>query len=63
MIKIVNPTMACDVLDRAMQVYGGAGMSGDTVLAWLYANARCLRIADGPDEVHMGTVHQLEYKG
>ena len=61
MIKIVAPTMACTVLDRAMQVYGGAGVSADTPLALMYATARSLRIADGPDEVHMGTVGQLEY--
>ncbi|MEM1122466.1 MAG: acyl-CoA dehydrogenase family protein [Bacteroidota bacterium] len=53
MIKIVAPTMACTVIDRAMQVHGGAGVSQDTPLAAMYAGARTLRFADGPDEVHM----------
>jgi len=53
MIKIVAPKMVCDVTDRAMQIYGGMGMSSDTPLAGFYAGARTLRLADGPDEVHM----------
>lgn len=53
MIKIVAPTMACTVIDRAMQVHGGMGVSQDTPLAAMYAGARTLRFADGPDEVHM----------
>ena len=53
MIKIVAPTMACTVIDRAMQVHGGAGVSQDTPLAAMYAGSRTLRFADGPDEVHM----------
>jgi len=56
MIKIVAPQMALTVIDRAMQVHGGKGVSGDTPLAYFWANARTLRFADGPDEVHM---HQL----
>ena len=53
MIKIVVPSMACKVIDRAIQAHGGLGVSQDTPLAeaWLYA--RSIRIADGPDEVHM----------
>jgi acyl-CoA dehydrogenase len=52
MIKIVAPAMACAVIDRAIQLHGGAGVSGDTFLAHAYAAARSLRLADGPDEVH-----------
>jgi acyl-CoA dehydrogenase len=53
MIKIVAPRMACDVIDRAMQVHGAAGLSSDNFLAHAYAGARALRLADGPDEVHI----------
>ena len=56
MIKIVAPAMACKVTDRAMQAHGGMGLSGDTPLASYYTYARTIRLADGPDEVHM---HQL----
>ncbi|HET7902210.1 MAG TPA: acyl-CoA dehydrogenase family protein [Candidatus Nanopelagicales bacterium] len=55
-IKVVAPRVACDVLDLAIQVHGGAGVSSDTPLAQMYAGARTLRIADGPDEVHVRTV-------
>jgi acyl-CoA dehydrogenase len=53
MIKIVAPSMACTVLDRAIQVHGGAGVSQDFFLAHAYAAARTIRLADGPDQVHM----------
>ena len=53
MIKIVAPSMACRVIDRAIQVHGGAGVSQDFVLARAYAGVRTLRLADGPDQVHM----------
>ena len=53
MIKIVAPAMACRVLDRAIQVHGGAGVSQDFFLARAYAHSRTLRLADGPDQVHM----------
>ena len=53
MIKIQVPQMTCDVVDRAIQIYGGMGVSQDTPLARYYAIARVLRLADGPDEVHM----------
>jgi acyl-CoA dehydrogenase len=53
MIKIAAPTMACRVVDRAIQVHGGAGLGQDTPLARMYAYARIMRIADGPDQVHM----------
>jgi acyl-CoA dehydrogenase len=53
MIKIVAPSMAATVIDRAIQIMGGMGVSSDTPLAHFYAAARSLRLADGPDEVHM----------
>ena len=55
-IKVVVPRMACAVIDRAMQIHGGAAMSDDFPLASFYAWARALRFADGPDEVHLRTV-------
>lgn len=60
MAKVAAPDMALKVLDTAMQVHGAAGLSGDTVLAHLWATARTLRIADGPDEVHLGTIAKME---
>ncbi|CAH9148267.1 unnamed protein product [Cuscuta epithymum] len=62
MAKVAAPEMALKVLDMAMQVHGAAGLSGDTVLAHLWATARTLRIADGPDEVHLGTIAKLELR-
>jgi acyl-CoA dehydrogenase len=56
MIKIVAPRMACEVIDRAMQIHGAAGLSGDNFLAHAYAGARALRLADGPDEVHVAAL-------
>lgn len=53
MIKIVAPSMAQTVIDRAIQAHGGKGVSGDTPLAGFFAAARTIRLADGPDEVHM----------
>jgi acyl-CoA dehydrogenase len=53
MIKIVAPNMALDVVDRAMQIHGAVGLSQDTPLAHMWAYARTLRLADGPDQVHM----------
>jgi acyl-CoA dehydrogenase len=55
-IKVIAPRVACEVIDRAIQVHGGSGVSDDTPLAAMYAGARALRIADGPDEVHVRTV-------
>ena len=56
MIKIVAPQMACRVIDRAMQMHGGGGLSQDHFLAQAYAGARALRLADGPDEVHIAAL-------
>ena len=53
MIKIVAPNMACDVIDRAIQIHGAAGLGQDLVLAHAYSYARTIRLADGPDQVHM----------
>lgn len=53
MIKIVAPNMACAVIDRAIQIHGAAGVSQDFFLAHAYAGARSIRLADGPDQVHM----------
>jgi len=60
MIKVVAPSMACQVIDWAMQVHGGGGMSDDFPLAYAYANARTLRFADGPDEVHRNAIAKME---
>ena len=60
MIKVVAPSMALRVIDRAVQVHGGAGVSGDFGLAYAWAAARTLRLADGPDEVHRVSVAKLE---
>jgi acyl-CoA dehydrogenase len=60
MIKVVAPSMALKVIDRAVQVHGGAGVCGDFGLAAAWAGARTLRLADGPDEVHRVTIAKLE---
>ena len=62
MIKVVVPNMAAKVIDRAIQVHGGGGVSADFPLSYAYANARYLRLADGPDEVHNMTIAKLELK-
>jgi acyl-CoA dehydrogenase len=59
-IKVVAARLACRVTDRAIQAFGGAGVSGDFPLAAMYAGARTLRIADGPDEVHLRAVARHE---
>ncbi len=61
-IKVVVPKMAQEVVDMAIQVHGGAGMSNDFPLAHFAAGVRSLRLADGPDEVHMAMVSRLELK-
>ncbi len=63
MIKIVAPRMACAVLDRAMQMHGAGGLSQDWFLAQAYAGARSLRLADGPDEVHIAALARSMLKG
>ncbi|MFT7776080.1 acyl-CoA dehydrogenase family protein [Roseateles sp.] len=60
MIKIVAPNMALQVIDWAIQVFGGAGVSQDTPLATMWAHQRTLRLADGPDEVHRNSLAKLE---
>jgi len=60
MIKIVAPNMTLRVLDRAMQAHGGAGVSQDTFLASAWAAVRTLRLADGPDEVHIESIAKWE---
>ncbi|MFV8835259.1 acyl-CoA dehydrogenase family protein [Aquisalimonas sp.] len=60
MIKVVAPNMACNVVDRAIQAFGAMGVCQDTFLASAYANLRTLRLADGPDEVHMESIAKLE---
>ena len=59
-IKVAVPNMALRVIDKAIQIHGGAGVSQDTPLARLYAGQRTLRIADGPDEVHRRTIARME---
>ncbi|MCP1375657.1 acyl-CoA dehydrogenase family protein [Dyella lutea] len=61
-IKVVVPNVAQRVIDAAIQIHGGAGLSDDFPLAALYAYARVLRLADGPDEVHRAVVAKLELK-
>jgi acyl-CoA dehydrogenase len=61
-IKAAVPQMACDVIDLAIQLHGGGGISDDFPLAAAYASARSLRLADGPDEVHLGVVARLLLK-
>ena len=60
MIKVVAPNVALAVIDRAIQAHGGAGVSQDTFLAGAWAMIRTLRIADGPDEVHVESIAKLE---
>ncbi len=62
MIKVVAPTMAQTVIDHAIQIHGGLGVSQDTFLAHAWVAARSLRLADGPDEVHRDQVARLELK-
>ena len=59
-IKAVAPIMACNVIDRAIQMHGAAGVSDDTVLARMYGWQRAMRIFDGPDEVHLRTIARTE---
>ena len=61
-IKVVVPRMAQEIIDHAIQVHGAAGLSQDTPLASMFAGIRTLRIADGPDEVHLRDIARLELK-
>ncbi len=61
-IKVVAPRAALQVIDRAMQTFGGAGIGPDTLLPRMYAGVRSLRFADGPDEVHLRDLARLEVK-
>ena len=63
MIKVAAPTMACQVIDWAIQAHGGSGLSQDFVLAAAYAHVRTLRFADGPDEVHRNAIGKMELRG
>lgn len=62
MIKVVAPSMALRVIDRAIQAFGGAGVSDDFTLASHWANSRALRLADGPDEVHRSQIAKIELR-
>jgi len=62
MIKVVAPNVALRVIDRAVQAHGGAGVSSDFPLAYAWAQARTLRLADGPDEVHLESIAKQELK-
>lgn len=62
MIKVIAPNIACKVIDWAIQAHGGAGMSEDFPLAYMYAIQRALRLADGPDEVHRSAIAKLELR-
>jgi acyl-CoA dehydrogenase len=63
MIKTVIPNMALKVIDDAIQMHGGIGVSNDTPLASMWAGQRTLRLADGPDAVHRMVVGRHELKG
>jgi len=60
MIKVVAPNIACQIIDWAIQAHGAGGVSDDFPLAYAYAHARTLRLADGPDEVHRNAIAKLE---
>ena len=60
MIKVVAPKMCLNVVDRAIQAHGGAGLNSDLPLAGFFAWARALRFADGPDEVHLRAIARSE---
>ncbi|MFT4737782.1 MAG: acyl-CoA dehydrogenase [Paraglaciecola sp.] len=61
-IKVIAPRVACEVIDQAIQMFGGAGLSDDTALASMYSYARIMRLADGPDEVHLSQIAKVEMK-
>jgi len=59
-IKVIVPNVTQQVVDLAMQMHGGGGMTDDFPLAAMWTNARALRLADGPDEVHRGLIARIE---
>jgi alkylation response protein AidB-like acyl-CoA dehydrogenase len=61
-IKVAVPNIALEIIDQAIQMHGGAGVSDDVPLADMFAAIRTLRIADGPDEVHRALIARLELK-
>jgi len=61
-IKVAAPNVALKVIDRAIQVHGGGGVSDDFPLATMYAHLRTLRLADGPDEVHKRSIARRELR-
>ena len=61
-IKVVAPSLCQRIVDQAIQMHGGCGVSNDVPLTALFAYARVLRLADGPDEVHRGLIARLELK-
>jgi len=61
-IKVIAPRVACNVIDRAIQVHGGLGICDDVPLARMYGWHRALRILDGPDEVHLRSISRWELK-
>ncbi|XP_064619377.1 acyl-CoA dehydrogenase family member 10-like isoform X2 [Lineus longissimus] len=61
MIKVIAPSMGQAVLDRAIQAHGGAGLSSDFPIAAMFTGVRCLRLADGPDEVHWRSIARMEF--
>ena len=61
-IKVAAPNVALKIIDRAIQVHGGAGVSDDFPLACMYAHMRTLRLADGPDEVHKLSIARRELR-
>jgi len=62
MIKVAAPNAACKIVDWAIQMFGGGGTNNDHFLTAAYANARLLRLADGPDEVHRNQIGRLELR-
>ena len=62
MIKVAGPNMAWNVIDRAIQSFGGMGLCQDTPLPSLLAWARILKLADGPDEVHLRSIARIEFQ-
>ena len=62
MIKVAAPRMACEIIDEAIQVHGGGGVSQEFKLAYSYGATRTLRLADGPDEVHLESIAKAEFR-